>query len=69
MHVDLGVLVVTVAAGLIVAALAALAGAVWGHHEKLGTKVSYHDCSEKRKNCPCVKDIDEIKDQLKGKRG
>ena len=40
-------------------------GTHWGHHAAIGKRVTYADCHEKRKSCPCIGDIEEIKKDLK----
>jgi hypothetical protein len=36
-------------------------GTLWGHHDKIGKRVTFNDCAEKQRNCPCVKEIENIK--------
>ncbi|MBE6408545.1 MAG: hypothetical protein J6S98_06210 [Lentisphaeria bacterium] len=39
-------------------------GTLWGHHNAIGKRITYSECSEKRKSCPCIGDIEGIKKQL-----
>ncbi len=36
-------------------------GTLWGHHAAIGKRVTYAECSEKRRRCPCIEDIEELK--------
>lgn len=40
-------------------------GTLWSHHAALGKRVTYEDCSQKRTKCPCIKDIEELKNEMK----
>lgn len=42
-------------------------GTLWGHHTMIGKRVTYAECSQKRKDCPCMKDIEELKEEMKEK--
>lgn len=42
-------------------------GTLWGHHAAIGKRVTYAECSQKRKDCPCMKDIEELKEEIKEK--
>ena len=51
--------------------IAVLAGGFWVLAEKLNKiqvalegKVGYKECHEKREKCPCVKDIENIKERI-----
>ena len=39
-------------------------GTLWGHHNAIGKRITYSECSEKRKSCSCIGDIEGIKKQL-----
>lgn len=39
-------------------------GTLWGHHAQIGKRVTYTECSEKRHNCPCIKDLKEIEHSI-----
>jgi hypothetical protein len=39
-------------------------GTLWGHHSSIGKRVTYQDCAEKQRNCPCVQHIQEIKNNI-----
>lgn len=39
-------------------------GTLWGHHASIGRRVTYRDCNEKQKSCPCVSKIQEIEDTI-----
>ena len=39
-------------------------GTLWGHHNAIGKRITYSECSEKRKSYPCIGDIEDIKKQL-----
>ena len=46
-------------------------GTLWGHHEKINNRVTFHQCSNNRKECPCIADVKEIQNKintLKGKK-
>ncbi|MGF0038473.1 hypothetical protein HF882_17890 [Victivallis vadensis] len=40
-------------------------GALWGHHGAIARRVTYADCSQKRHECPCHKEIEELKGEKK----
>ena len=40
-------------------------GTLWGHHASIGKRVTYQDCSEKQKNCPCVQKTQEIEKTIR----
>ncbi len=42
-------------------------GTLWGHHNAIGKRITYSECSEKRKTCPCFGEIEDIKEELKHK--
>ena len=39
-------------------------GALWGHHGAIKDRVKYSDCKHNRETCPCVRELEEIKDKL-----
>lgn len=39
-------------------------GTLWGHHAAIGKRVTYADCAEKRKSCPCAKKVEEIEKMI-----
>jgi len=51
--------------------IAVLLGGFWSLFHKLGEievalagKVGYRDCAEKRDKCPCVKELEHLKERL-----
>lgn len=40
-------------------------GTLWGHHDAIGKRVTYAECSKKRENCPCIREIEELKSEMK----
>ena len=48
----------------VLASIGAYIGTIWGHHGAILRRVTYEECSRKRKDCPCFQDIEEIKDKL-----
>ena len=51
--------------------IAVLLGGFWSLFHKLSeievalaSKVGYKECSEKRDKCPCVRDIEQIKEKI-----
>ena len=51
--------------------IAVLLGGFWSLLQKLGrievalaSKVGYRECSEKRDKCPCVKELEQIKERI-----
>lgn len=39
-------------------------GTLWGHHAAIGKRVTYAECHEKRKNCPCFSEVEEIQNTI-----
>ncbi len=49
---------------ILLAVLGFIFGALWGHHREIANRVTYTDCNQKRTQCPCVKDVEELKRRL-----
>lgn len=56
---------IEIIATIMLAVLSFVIGKLWNHSEKIQSKVNWRDCQEHRKNCPCQKDINNIKESLK----
>lgn len=69
--IDTFVTTLLAAVGLLVTILLAvfsfIFGVLWGHHGAIARRVSYEDCNKKRQQCPCFKDIEELKKVKGGK--
>ena len=55
---------IEIAWGILIALGGFVFGTLWGHHGAILRRVTYEECSRKRKDCPCFQDIEEIKDKL-----
>ena len=40
-------------------------GTLWGHHDKIAQRVTHHQCSNNRKECPCIDDIKQLQNNMK----
>lgn len=49
---------------VVVAVVGFLVGKLWNMNKELSEKVTYKQCSTNRRECPCVKDVNDIKDRL-----
>ncbi len=49
---------------LIVAVVGFMLGKLWNMNKELAEKVTYKQCSTNRRECPCVKEVNDIKDRL-----
>lgn len=55
---------IEIAWGITIALCGFVFGTLWGHHGAILRRVTYEECAHNRKGCPCVQDIEEIKDKL-----
>lgn len=39
-------------------------GTLWGHHDKIGQRVTFHQCQNNREKCPCINDIKELQSHI-----
>lgn len=39
-------------------------GTLWGHHAAIGKRVTYAECAEKRKSCPCTDKMKELEETM-----
>lgn len=46
---------------IIIALVGFILGTLWGHHGSILKRVTYEECSRKRKECPCFADITALK--------
>ena len=50
--------------GILLGGFWVLASKLSAIEKALVSKVSYKDCSDKRDRCPCVRELEELKDRL-----
>ena len=56
---------IEIAWGIIIALMGFILGTLWGHHGAILRRVKYDECSMKRKDCPCFRDVEELREQMK----
>lgn len=53
---------------IVIAIVGFILGTLWGHHGSILKRVTYEECSKKCKDCPCVNDINKLKNKMGRKR-
>ena len=49
---------------LVIAVVAFIGGKLWQHEGKLNKRVPYEHCTKLRENCPCIRELEDVKRRL-----